>query len=138
MTDFMTPSQRSYAMSRVKGKDTGLEKQIRFELDQLNLSYIMYPKSLPGKPDITFPDQRLVIFVDGDFWHGYRLPIWENRIPPFWRKKIRDTRLRDQRNFRKLRRLGWQVIRIWQHQIKRDKDAQVARILTALGIATQN
>jgi len=138
MTDFMTPSQRSYAMSQVKGRDTGLERQLRSELDRLSIKYVTYPEYLPGKPDIVFPDKRLIIFVDGDFWHGYRFPAWQGKVPPFWRKKIGDTRLRDQRNFKKLRKLGWKVIRIWQHQIKKDKDAQVGRILKALEIGPQN
>ena len=124
-------------MSRVKGRDTGLERWLRSELDQLGITYTIYPKDLPGKPDIAFLDHKVAVFVDGDFWHGYRFPAWQDTVSPFWRKKIGDTRLRDKRNFRKLRRLGWLVIRIWQHQIKKDRDAQVARILTALGMGAQ-
>jgi DNA mismatch endonuclease, patch repair protein len=134
MVDFMTPFQRSYNMSRVKAKDTNLEMILRANLDRLSIKYVIHSKDLPGKPDIVFPNHKLAIFVDGDFWHGYRFPTWKDRISPFWRKKIGDTRLRDQRNFGKLRKLGWKVIRIWQHQIKKDKDAQLNRILKILEI----
>ncbi|MDO9333534.1 MAG: very short patch repair endonuclease, partial [Dehalococcoidales bacterium] len=70
MPDNLTPEQRSYAMSRVKGRDTGPERRLRSKLDQLGISYIVYPKDLPGKPDIVFPEHKVVVFVDGDFWHG--------------------------------------------------------------------
>jgi DNA mismatch endonuclease (patch repair protein) len=132
LPDFMTPQQRSHAMSRVKGRDTGLEKEIRNKLDQLGIPYEVYRQDLPGKPDIVFSDKKTVIFIDGDFWHGYRFPTWQDKIPPFWQKKIGDTRLRDRRNFAKLRRLGWNVMRIWQHQIKNDINLCIDRIVTSL------
>jgi DNA mismatch endonuclease (patch repair protein) len=128
----MTPQQRSHAMSRVRGQDTGLEKSIRNELDNLGLSYETYKKDLPGKPDIVFTNKKIAIFIDGDFWHGYRFSTWQNKVPPFWQKKIGDTRLRDKHNFAKLRRLGWKVLRIWQHQIKRDINSCIARIIVSL------
>lgn len=132
MPDFMTPRQRSYAMSRVKARDTGLEKTIRRELDKLGISYDIYDKNLPGKPDIVFIDKKVAVFVDGDFWHGYRFLSWKDKIPSFWQNKIGDTRRRDKRNFTKLRRLGWKVIRIWQHQIKKDTSSCINRIIASL------
>lgn len=132
MPDRHTPEQRSYNMSRVKGKDTGLELKVRNELQKLGLVFETNVASLPGKPDIVFWDKKTAVFLDGDFWHGYRLPIWINTLPPFWKDKIGETRKRDQRNFRNLRRNGWMVIRIWQHEIHKDLDSSIARITTAL------
>ena len=132
MTDNLTPEQRSYCMSRVKGKDTGLERRLRSELEKLGIQFTIYPKDLPGKPDIAFPQEKIAVFVDGDFWHGYRFPAWEHSVSAFWREKIGKTRQRDQRDFRKLRKMGWRVIRIWQHEVKRDFESCVARITSHL------
>ena len=74
----------------------------------------------------------VVIFVDGDFWHGYRFPAWRKKLAPFWRAKIEKTRLRDRKNFAKLRKMGWRVVRIWQHQIEADLHACISRVLSAL------
>jgi DNA mismatch endonuclease (patch repair protein) len=89
-------------------------------------------KSLPGSPDIVFAREKVAIFIDGDFWHGWRLPAWEHKLSPFWREKLRANRKRDRRNFQKLRALGWRVIRIWQHQIKRDPEACIRSIMVTL------
>lgn len=130
--DNLTQKQRSYCMSRVKGKDTGLERVVRSELHKRGLRFRKHMGKLPGKPDIVFVTQKLVVFLDGDFWHGYRFPQWEKTLAKFWRNKIGETRKRDQRNFAKLRRMGWRVIRIWEHSIKNDLDAVVTRICEAV------
>jgi len=83
---------------------------------------------LPFLAHILFPREKLVVFLDGDFWHGYRFPQWRKKIPKFWQKKIGETRKRDQRNFSKLRRMGWTVLRIWEHNIERDLEAVVEKI----------
>lgn len=132
--DNLTPEQRRLCMSRVKGKDTGLEKKLRAELDKLGIMYETYRKDLPGKPDFVFAWKKIVVFVDGDFWHGYRFPSWKHSLSPFWQEKIGKTRARDQRNFRKLRRMGWQVIRIWQHEMKRDLGSCIDKIKTTLDV----
>ena len=119
-------------MSRVKGKDTSLEKIVRSELHKRGLRFRKHVKNLPGKPDIVFVKAKVVVFLDGDFWHGYRFPQWEHSLPKFWRKKIGETRKRDQRNFAKLKRMGWKVIRIWEHSIEKDLDAVVKRISKAV------
>lgn len=132
MPDNLTKEQRSYCMSRVKGKDTRLEKVVRSELHKRGLRFRKHTGKLPGKPDIVFVTQKVVVFLDGDFWHGYRFPQWEKTLAKFWRNKIGETRKRDQRNFAKLRRMGWRVIRIWEHSIKNDLNAVVTKICEAI------
>ena len=122
-------------MSRCKGKDTGLEKLVRSELHKRALRFRKHPPKLPGKPDIVFPKAKVVVFLDGDFWHGYRFPQWEKTLPKFWRNKIAQTRKRDRRNFATLRRMGWRVIRIWEHQIENDLLAVVAKIVSEVSPA---
>lgn len=133
LLDNLNPKQRSYCMSRVKGKDTSLEKIVRAALHKKGLRFRKHNTKLPGKPDIIFPKVKLVVFLDGDFWHGYRFPQWEHNLPKFWRKKIGETRKRDQRNFSKLRRMGWHVIRIWEHSIEKDLEGVVKRISHGVG-----
>jgi len=130
--DNLTKNQRSYCMSRCKGKDTNLERIVRSALHKRGLRFRKHNTKLPGKPDIIFPKNKLVVFLDGDFWHGYRFPQWEKNIPSFWQKKIGETRKRDQRNFAKLRRMGWRVLRIWEHKIKHDLESVVDQICEAI------
>jgi len=132
MPDNLTPEQRSYCMSRIKGKDTGLEMRVRSELHRRGFRFRKHVRELPGKPDIVFPKAKVVVFIDGDFWHGFRFPAWEEKLSDFWKAKIRKNRERDRRNFRKLRAMGWMVIRLWQHQLKRDFDGCVAKIMAAV------
>ena len=113
MPDRMTPEQRSRAMSRVKLKNGPLEKLVQRELRAMGVRYRCNNASLQGSPDIVLPHRRVAIFVDGNFWHGWRLPTWEHNLSAFWREKLRANRARDQRNFRRLKRLGWKVCRIW-------------------------
>jgi len=132
MPDNLTRNQRSHCMSRIKGKDTGIEMLIRSALHEKGLRFRKHVKALPGKPDVVFIKAKVAVFVDGDFWHGYRFPAWEHTIADFWKIKISKTRVRDQRNFRKLRSMGWQVIRLWQHQLDSDLDECITRILAAV------
>lgn len=106
-------------MKRVKLKDGSLEKLVQRELRAKGLRFRRHVRNLPGSPDIVFPRERVAVFVDGDFWHGWRLPAWEHKLSKFWRDKLRANRARDQRNFRRLRANGWKVIRIWQHGLMR-------------------
>ena len=132
MPDNLTPEQRSYCMSRIKGKDTGLEVRVRSALHRRGLRFRKHVKELPGKPDIVFKKARVVVFVDGDFWHGYRFSLWEDKVSDFWKKKISKNRERDIKNRRLLREKGWLVIRFWQHEIKGDFESCINRIVAAV------
>ncbi|NLI09120.1 MAG: very short patch repair endonuclease [Thermotogaceae bacterium] len=132
MPDNLTPEQRSFCMSRIKGKDTGLEMRVRSALHRRGLRFRKHVKDLPGKPDVVFRKARVAVFVDGDFWHGYRFPSWEDKVSDFWKKKINRNRERDAANHRKLRQMEWTVIRLWQHEVEEDFDACIDRILAAV------
>ncbi len=132
MADHLTPQQRSRAMKRVRLKNGSLEQVVQRELRAKGIRFRCHVRKLPGRPDIVFRDDKVAVFVDGDFWHGWRLPAWEHKLSPFWREKLKTNRKRDQRNFRKLRSLGWQVIRIWQHQLFQNKEDCIQRILRML------
>lgn len=133
MPDNLTPEQRSYCMSRVRGKDTSIEKRLRSELHRRGFRFRKHVRRLAGSPDIVFVGAKVAVFVDGDFWHGYRFPVWQHRLPKRWRNKIHVNRARDRRNFRRLRTQGWRVVRIWEHQIERGLEECVQRVASALG-----
>ena len=132
MTDNLTPEQRSKCMSRVKNKDTDIEKMVRSELHKRGYRFRKHVKKLPGTPDIVFPKAKVAVFIDGDFWHGYRFPAWEHKVSDFWKKKIRKNRERDKKNFRKLRNMGWKVIRLWKHDVKNDLPGCISRITESI------
>jgi DNA mismatch endonuclease (patch repair protein) len=132
MVDHLTPEQRFRAMSRVKLKDGSLEIIIRSELHRMGYRFRKHVKALPGSPDAVFPKEKVAVFIDGDFWHGYRFPAWEHKLKDFWKQKISENRRRDQKNFRKLRRMGWRVVRVWQHEIKRNPESCIIKIIEAV------
>lgn len=130
--DTVDRATRSRIMASVKGKNTGIELLVFRELRKRGLSFRKHYKRISGTPDIAFPRMKIAVFVDGDFWHGYRYPTWRKKITSdFWRNKIETNRMRDRRNFAKLRRGGWNVIRVWEHQIKKDLPGVVSRIVRA-------
>jgi DNA mismatch endonuclease (patch repair protein) len=87
------------------------------------------------KPDFVFRTHRLAVFVDGCFWHGCPLHARQPKTnTAFWRKKIAANRTRDRLVTRTLRRLGWRVLRVWEHELKRSNEHKlVRRLLTHLG-----
>lgn len=126
--DIMTPEVRSLLMARIKGKNTNPELLLNKELRKLGFRFTCHAKDLPGRPDFVLRHLRVAIFVDGDFWHGWRFPLWQHKLSTKWREKITANRSRDQRNFRRLRRDGWLVIRIWEHQIERSAEQSATRV----------
>lgn len=112
-------------MSQVKARNTSLEMLAFSALKQQGIKFSRHAKSLPGKPDAVIRNEKIALFIDGDFWHGYRFPVWKNELPDFWQVKINKNRTRDRANFSKLRRQGWKVIRLWGHQIKTDPQAVI-------------
>jgi DNA mismatch endonuclease (patch repair protein) len=132
--DIMSAEKRSAVMARIKGKDTGPEKQMAAALAEHGLSWESHARDLPGRPDFVFREQRIAIFVDGDFWHGWRFPQWRSKLSEKWESKIDGNRRRDARNHRSLRQMGWRVIRLWEHQVAKDIHACVTKVLRLLEI----
>jgi DNA mismatch endonuclease, patch repair protein len=127
--DIMSPEKRSALMSRIRGKGTKPELAVAGLLAAAGLMWEEHAKDLRGRPDFVLREARIAIFVDGDFWHGWRFPAWRLKLSEKWERKIEANRNRDIRNFRALRRSGWTVIRLWEHQIKKNPADCIARIL---------
>lgn len=126
--DIMSQETRSAVMARIRGRDTGPERAVAAALLERSLQFESHCKDLPGRPDIVFRAARLAIFIDGRFWHGWRFGQWRDKLSEKWELKIEGNMLRDRRNHRRLRCMGWVVIRLWEHQIERDIGKCMKRI----------
>jgi len=122
-------------MSRVRGRGNRLTEMALISLFR-KAGIVGWRRNQPlfGKPDFVFRRQRLAVFADGCFWHGCPLHATTpaaNRA--FWRKKLARNKARDRLVTRALRRAGWRVLRIWEHELTRRSEARlVSRILRAL------
>jgi DNA mismatch endonuclease (patch repair protein) len=130
--DIMSPLKRSQLMARICSKNTSPERIITALLMAGGLSFEQHCRDLPGCPDIVFRKQRVAVFVDGDFWHGWRFPIWRHRMSDKWSRKIDETRKRDKRVHCRLRKRGWKVIRIWEHSVEENRLECIRRVLHLL------
>ncbi len=128
----MSPETRSRVMSRIRGRDTGPERAVAEGLSSLGVTWESHVRDVPGRPDFVFRASKVAVFVDGDFWHGWRFSLWRDKLSPKWEAKIEANRRRDARNARRLRYMGWQVIRLWEHQIDKDLTGCIVRITARL------
>jgi len=130
--DVMTPAQRSWCMSRIRGKDTKPELLLRRALWRKGARYRVHSR-LPGRPDILFIGKRIAVFVDGCFWHGCPVHGTKPRSnSDFWKNKIEGNIARDVRITNKLKQEGWTVLRCWEHEVCMDLDSVVSRILDVI------
>lgn len=133
MADVFTKQKRSEIMSLIRAKNTGIEKKAFSHLRKNEIYFQQHYSKAPGKPDIALPARKIAIFIDGDFWHGYKFEKWRRRIPKeYWREKIASNIARDAKNRRALRRQGWKVMRVWGHEIAKRPDKTLAKILRFL------
>lgn len=120
MPDRISKARRSWLMSRVRQRDTDIEREVRSALHRRGFRFRKHVKDLPGQPDIVFTRAKVAVFVDGDFWHGYRFDERAKTMKPYWRQKIQGNIERDRRNRRDLEGEGWTVLRVWQHEVRDD------------------
>jgi DNA mismatch endonuclease (patch repair protein) len=129
---FITTPERGKLMSKIRSKDTSCEILLRKALWRVGIRYRKNYKLLPGRPDIIIKKNKVIIFIDGEFWHGYE---WENKKlklktnRDFWIPKIERNMQRDTVNNQKLKDLGYLVIRFWENDVKKDIDKCLLEIL---------
>ena len=128
----MSVETRSSVMARIRGSNTGPERCLQELLTARGMEFEMHARDLPGRPDFVFREKKVAVFVDGDFWHGWRFPAWRHKLSEHWENKIESNRRRDARNQGGLRRSGWKVVRIWEHQLETDANACVERVLNVV------
>lgn len=124
MADIKTKESRSYNMSKITGKDTKPEEIVRKYLFSRGFRYRKNDRKLPGTPDLVLPKYRTVIFVNGCFWHGHKgckYFVWPKSNAEFWRKKIESNIARDRRNEIQLKNMGWNVLVVWECELRSAK-----------------
>lgn len=123
MADVFTPEKRSEVMSRIRGRgNASTEVRMIRLFREHGIKGWRRNWPLPGKPDFVFPKRRIALFVDGCFWHRcpkcYRKP---STNAEFWEAKIGRNVVRDREVNRELRKRGWRVLRVWEHELKSGK-----------------
>lgn len=135
MADIWSPAKRSQVMARIRSKGNAKTELRLVELMRFHrITGWRRHQPLAGRPDFTFRQERVVLFVDGCFWHGcpkcYRAP---ESNTSYWSSKVTSNRARDLRVSRELRENGWRVLRIWEHELKQSPGRVIGRIKRALG-----
>lgn len=129
MSDVLTKKQRSFNMSRIRSRNTTPEKSFRKLLYNKGLRGYRLNANLTGKPDIVFRKYRLAIFIDGCFWHKCPKCFVEPETrKKFWLEKIESNIIRDRKVNKKLKKDGWQVVRLWEHEINKTPEKCFTKI----------
>lgn len=124
MADTVSRKRRSEIMSNVKSSNTKPEILVRKFLYSKGIRFRLHDKKLPGKPDIKVPKFKVVVFINGCFWHGHKsckIYVMPKTNKTFWYSKIENNINRDRKNKSKLKRLGWKVITVWECDLKTKK-----------------
>ena len=121
MSDTRSQTQRSYNMSRIRGKNTKPEILVRKGLHARGFRFRLHNKKLPGSPDLVLPKYGVAIMVNGCFWHGHKGCKYATKPKSnveFWEAKIARNRYRDEVTEAHLQALGWHVVTIWECELK--------------------
>ena len=135
MADSLSKERRSWNMSRIRGKDTGIEVKVRKHLFSKGFRYRKNVADLPGKPDIVLPKYKTVIFIHGCYWHrhpGCKYAYTPKSNVEFWKKKFAMNVANDEKNQRQLEEDGWTVITLWECEITRRFDTTMVRLIQQL------
>ena len=121
MSDNHSPEIRSFNMSQIKSKNTRPEELVRKYLFNHGFRYRKNVKSLPGCPDIVLPKYKTVVFVNGCFWHMHNCSRFKypTSNTDYWLPKLRKNVERDAKNRERLIEDGWNVITVWECELKR-------------------
>lgn len=119
--DSLSPEKRSWNMSHIRGKNTKPELVMRSMLHRMGYRFRVSDRKLPGKPDIVLPKYKVVILVNGCFWHrhpGCKYAYSPKSHTEFWEEKFAQTIIRDKENLSDLQSAGWLPIVIWECEVK--------------------
>lgn len=129
--EFLSPEQRSFQMSKIRGKNTKAELIVFKYLRKEKVYFQKHYKRAAGSPDIALPRKKIAVFIDGDFWHGKTIDRVMERGPnDFWTKKIIRNIERDKEQEAFLHEKGWKILRIWEIDIlrKRTREYTLSKI----------
>lgn len=135
MADIFTSKKRSEVMSAIRGKgnrNTELKTVSLFKKHGI-VGWRRHSARLPGRPDFAFHSSRLAIFIDGCFWHGcIKCYVQPKSNVRYWKQKIARNQERDRTVNRLLRSSGWKVVRVWEHEIKKQSHDLPRRLLNRI------
>ncbi len=135
MADHLSPEKRSWNMSRIRSKDTSIEKKVRSYLFSRGFRYRKNVAKLPGKPDIVLPKYRIAIFVHGCFWHqhpGCKYSTIPSTNTDFWYQKLSRNVENDQIHYKDLLSMGWRVGVVWGCEIKKDFEKTMENLVAQI------
>ena len=139
MADVFDRATRSRVMAAIRGGNTKPELIVRRFLHSHGFRFRIHHRRLPGSPDLVLNRWRTVIFVHGCFWHQHsncRFAGLPQSNPEFWQVKLKGNQRRDARNIKRLRRLGWRVLTVWECSVAmRDLERLQRRIQSPLSPA---
>lgn len=119
-------------MSRVKNKDSSAELSLRSALHAAGLRYRLHRRIEGVTVDLVFAGPRVAVFIDGCFWHGCpKHATYPKSNQDYWLPKLEENRERDKRQTQRLRKAGWRVIRVWEHDCLPPSQRVVSRIVDA-------
>ena len=120
--DNHTQEQRHYNMSRIRSKNTSVEERVRKYLFSEGFRYRKNDRRYPGHPDIVLPRYKTIIFINGCFWHMHNCTefVLPKSNLEYWLPKLERNKMRDKDNMEKLEALGWNVIVLWECELKKD------------------
>ena len=132
MPDVFSKKKRSEVMSKIRYKDTKIELLLKKAISDAKLKGYRLNYKMMGKPDVVFTKYKVIIFCDGEFWHGKNYLQKKHKYKKYWVEKIRYNMQRDKKNNRKLRRDGWSVLRFWEKDIEKKVDRCIHKIKNKL------
>tara|TARA_Y100001936_G_C16090683_1_gene685930 strand:- start:3510 stop:4097 length:588 start_codon:yes stop_codon:yes gene_type:complete len=128
--DTVSAKKRSEIMSKIKSRDSKIEVSVRKFLFSKGLRFRKNVKNLPGCPDIVLPKYKTIVFVHGCFWHGHNCKY--SRVPKtrkkYWSEKLKGNHLRDLKNTRKLRSMGWSCLVVWECKLKKNFEGEMSKL----------
>lgn len=120
-------------MSKIRSQNTKAELIVFRELRRKGIYFQKHYNKVIGKPDIAVPSKKLAVFIDGDFWHGYRFSELKKRLPKkYWLSKIEKNIKRDRIYRSKLKKIGWKALRVWEHEIVNKSSLGINKIINFL------
>lgn len=133
--DSLTPEKRSWNMSRIRGKDTSIEVQVRKYLFSKGYRFRKNDKRYPGKPDIVLPKYKTVVFINGCFWHMHQ-GCKQGRLPKsnveYWKNKLEKNVSNDKVHIQQIEQMGWTPIVLWECELKNDFEGVMERLIKQL------
>ncbi|MBU1692507.1 MAG: very short patch repair endonuclease [Verrucomicrobia bacterium] len=132
-----TSRQASLTKQKNRSKNTKAELLLRQHIRGFGLHYRICAQFLPGRPDLVFPSAKVVVFCDGDFWHGrhwrrLKANLLKGTNATYWVAKIQANIIRDRRQAGLLRRMGWRVLRFWETDVLRNPDEMARKVKRAV------